>query len=316
MTRKSIVINNENIAPGDSVTLKLPVGRIPSGTRINIHAHVFRSPNPGPTMLVMGGVHGDEINGVETVRRAIANNYFDNLLSGTIIAIPLLNIHGFINFSRDTPDGKDVNRSFPGSMNGSLSSRVARTLTKKILPHIDLAIDYHTGGASRYNYPQVRYSLGHKESKALAETFAAPYIIANKPIPKSFRKAALDKGVPVLTFEGGESIRYDGFSIKKGLDGLLRVMKLKGMVEEAPEAKECIHFTKTSWVRANHSGLFMWTQSSGAKVSLDEPLGVINNPNGRDSYKVYAKHDGYLIGHNNASVVGLGDALFHIGHTD
>jgi len=316
MSRKDMVINNKTIALGESTMLKLPVGRIPSGTRIAIHTHVFRSKKPGPTILVMGGVHGDEINGVEIVRRAIVNNYFDNLLCGTVIAIPLLNIHGFINFSRDTPDGKDVNRSFPGSTVGSLSSRVARTLTKKILPHIDLAIDYHTGGASRYNYPQVRYSLGHKESLKLAEAFAAPYIIANKPIPKSFRKVALDKGVPVLTFEGGESIRYDGFSIKKGLDGLRRVMKLKGMVAKAPAAKECIHFTKTSWVRANNSGLFMWTQASGAKVSLDEPLGVINDPNGRDSFKVYSKHDGYLIGHNNASVVGLGDALFNIGRMD
>lgn len=296
--------------------LKFPVGRIPSGTRIGIHAHVFRSKQPGPTMLVMGGVHGDEINGVEIVRRAIVDKMFDNLKCGTVIAIPLLNIHGFINFSRDTPDGKDVNRSFPGSSVGSLSSRVARTLTKQILPHLDFAVDFHTGGASRYNYPQVRYSAGHAPSRELAETFAAPYTIAGKPIPRSFRKAALDKGVPVLTFEGGESIRYDGYSIQKGLDGLRRLMKLKDMSDEAPDPASTIHFTKTSWVRASHSGLFMWTQRSGARVSLDEPLGVINDPNGRDSFKVYAKHDGYLIGHNNASVVSLGDALFHIGYTD
>ena len=308
-----MVINNQEIGLGETKVLKIKVGRIPSGTKIAMNVHVFRAEQPGPTLLVTGGLHGDEINGVETVRRAIVRKHFSNLKKGTVIAIPLLNIYGFINFSRDTPDGKDVNRSFPGNMNGSLSSRVARIVTKKILPHVDFGIDYHTGGATRYNYPQIRYSKGHAPSKELAEAFAAPYLIESRPISKSFRKVALESNVPVIVFEGGESLRYDGLSIEKGINGLRRVMKMKGMIDHAPEPNPSLHFNRTTWVRAERSGLFIWYQQSGDRVSVGEPLGIINDPNGLESVTVFSKKEGYLIGHNNASVVSLGDALFHIG---
>jgi len=290
------------------------VARLPSGTVINLRVQIYRSKNPGPTMLVMAGVHGDEINGVEIVRESIEEKYFDNLKAGSVIVIPLLNVYGFINYSRDASEGKDVNRSFPGSMSGSLASRVASTLTKKILPLVDFGIDFHTGGSSRYNYPQIRYSSGDQQAATLAKAFAAPYTIEKPSISKTLRKSAQGLGIPILVYEGGESLRFDGFSIQKGKEGLMRLLIDQGIKSGKLEKVEGVkQFNKSSWVRADRAGLFKWSQSSGSKVSVGEIIGTISDPYGEFTVKIKAKHTGYLIGHNNAPVVNQGDALFHIG---
>ena len=236
-----IIIDNETIMPGEDRIVRISVGRIPSDNRIYVYAHVYRSINPGPVLLVQGGVHGDEIKGVEIVRRAIEEKYFSKIKCGTVIAIPLLNIYGFINFSRDVPDGKDVNRSFPGSLLGSLASRVARVLTKKILPYVNLAIDYHTGGSSRYNYPQIRYSKTDKKAEELAKIFGAPFLVEKPYITKSFRKSAKDMNIPAIVFEGGESVRLDGLSIENGLKGMRRVMSALHMTDEKQIGTQIAH---------------------------------------------------------------------------
>ena len=307
-------INGTVIPKGTNEHIKIDVGRLPSGTKINLHLHIFRAKKKGPTMLVMGGVHGDEINGVEIVRQACVQNYFEKLDAGSVIAIPLLNIYGFINFSRDTPDGKDVNRSFPGTTTGSLSSKVARTITKKILPLVDFGVDFHTGGASRYNYPQIRFTKGDAASLELANAFGAPYQIEGTPPSKSLRKVAVAAGKPIIVYEGGESLRFDGYSIQKGLEGLQRVMHFKGLKKTKLPATQSINFTKTTWIRATSAGLFRWFKSSGQYVDEGEKLGVINDPYGHMEYLIVAKKSGYIVGHNNAPVVSLGDALFHIGY--
>ena len=204
---KEFILNKKKILPGKNEVIKLNVARLPSGTVINLRAHVFRSENPGPTMLVMGGVHGDEINGIEIVRRTISSGLFKNLNKGNVIAIPLLNVYGFINYSRDASEGKDVNRTFPGNMSGSLASRVAGTLTKKVLPVVDFAVDYHTGGGARYNYPQLRYTNKDPKSVEMAKAFAAPYLVQKPAIDKSLRKVMVMQGKPLLVFEGGEALR-------------------------------------------------------------------------------------------------------------
>ncbi|MCB0705479.1 MAG: succinylglutamate desuccinylase/aspartoacylase family protein [Saprospiraceae bacterium] len=308
-----MVISGTTIEPGCNEIIRLTVGRLPSDTRIYIRAHVFRSTEPGPTILAMAGVHGDEINGVEIVRRLIANGTLEHLKRGTVIAIPLLNIYGFINFSREVPDGKDVNRSFPGHSTGSLASRVANAITKKILPSVDFGVDFHTGGSNNYNYPQIRYSKGDAASKKLAETFSPPYLLANRPIPKSLRKAGLDLGKPILTYEGGENLRFDGFAIEKGLEGMMRILKSENMLEADIPPCTSITFEKTTWIRASRAGLFRWSKRSGNRICKGECLGVINDPYGLEEIPVLARHDGYIIGHNNAPVVSTGDALFHVG---
>jgi uncharacterized protein len=309
-------LNGKKIDPGQNEVVRLNVARLPSGTVISIRMHVFRSVNPGLTILIMGGVHGDEINGVEIVRRAIGGKYFDNLKAGTVIAVPLLNVYGFINFSRDVSEGKDVNRSFPGTSSGSLASRVAHAVTKIILPLVDFGIDFHTGGSSRYNFPQVRFTTGDPKAEAIARAFAPPYLIRQDNNEATLRKQAHSMNKPIVVFEGGESLRLDGFSIDRALSGIKRVLHQQGMLAEAPPAalSQSILFNKTTWVRANLSGLFEWMQQSGCKVSIGEPLGIIRDPYGESEEIIKASKEGYIIGHNNAPVVSVGDALFHIGY--
>jgi predicted deacylase len=315
MDTEILNIDNQLVERGEYKSIKILVGRLPSDTRIYIQAHVYRSMNPGPVVLCLGGVHGDEINGVEIIRKSIEKGFFENLERGTVIAIPLLNIFGFINFSRDVPDGKDVNRSFPGSTSGSLASRTARTLTKKILPHVDYALDFHTGGSSRYNYPQIRYTKNDNRSFELAKAFDAPIVVEKPLIKNSFRKIATDQKIPVVVFEAGESIRLDGFSIEKGIEGIKNVMYYLEMTDKHYRTeKDNILVKKTTWLRAPYSGLFIWTKDSGKWITKSEPIGVIKDPFGLKSINVLASRDGIIIGHNNASVVNQGDALFHIGY--
>lgn len=308
------IINNATVLPGESALIKLDVGRIPSGTKISIDAHVFRGIQEGPTVLILGGVHGDEINGVEIIRRCLEGEIFEGVMRGTIIAIPIVNIFGFINFSREVPDGKDINRSFPGSLSGSLASRVASRLTKKILPLADFVIDLHTGGSSRFNFPQIRYYKNDNLAFELGKQFGAPFLIQKPFIPKSLRKTAFEMKIPVIVFEAGESLRFDGFSIDIGIRGIQRILSGAQMIasEVNLDVLPIQHVKKTSWIRASDSGLFIWTKSSGQKISKGEPIGHIKDPQGLKSVSVLATKDGYIIGHNNASVVNQGDALFHL----
>lgn len=311
-----IIIDNESIFPGECSMVRMNVARLPSDTKISIAAHVFRSKNPGPCILLLGGVHGDEINGIEIVRKSLEEEIFTNLDRGSVIAIPLLNVFGFINFSREVPDGKDVNRSFPGTSRGSLASRVANTLTKKILPYVDIAMDFHTGGASRFNFPQVRYSRLDKVAEELAMVFGTKFIIQKPVIPKSFRKTARLNNIPTLIFEGGESVRLNGHAISVGLQGMKRVFAHLEMTHQPTfnNNTQSIIVKKTSWLRAPYSGIFIWSKCSGNYVNKGEPLGVLKDAYGNKSITVSASKDGYIIGHSNASVVNQGDALFHIGY--
>jgi len=314
---KDLIIDKQVFKPGEKGVVKLSVGRLPSNTKITLNAHVFRGLKDGPTSLILAGVHGDEINGIEILRRLLSENLLDNIIRGTIIVIPLLNIYGFINFNRYVPDGKDVNRSFPGTLNGSLASRLARNLTKYIVPQCDYIFDFHTGGDSRYNFPQIRYSALDKKAEALAKKFNPPFIIQSGLIPKSLRKFARDLQIPTLVYEGGESVRLDGTAITQGLNGLKRCLIYLKYINSVPLIQpdyKSIVIKKTSWLRATSSGIFLWSQQSGTKVYKGKKLGSINDPYGKNSVSIVAKRDGYIIGHNNASVVNQGDALFHIGY--
>ncbi len=307
-------IGEIEVLPGQSKVANLGVGKIPTGNNIFIHAHVYRSKVDGPTILLSGGMHGDEVNGVEVVRRMIVEKLFDKLKCGTVIATPLLNVYGFINFSRAVPDGKDVNRSFPGIVNGSLASRVARTINNELLPLIDLGIDYHCGGENRYNYPQIRCTKKDKEAYDLAKIFGAPFLLKMNLIRGSMRKIAHLDGIPILIYEGGESLRLDEFSIKEAIAGTRRVLHSLGMIdaeniEKAHDSKIC---DKTSWIRAATGGIFFCRIKSGNFVKKGDVLGEVCDPYGTLKKKILAKRDGYIIGHNNTPVVYPGDALFHI----
>lgn len=308
-------IGQYKIQPGENKEINLYVGALPTGTGVFVKSHIFRSKNPGPVMLVLAGMHGDEVNGIEIVRQAIFSGLFDELISGTVIAIPVLNIYGFMNFSRYVPDGKDVNRSFPGSANGSLASRVASMMTKKILPLVDFGIDFHTGGDSRFNFPQVRYTLKSEEARTLAELFNPPVLLEKRTIAKTFRAEARSRDIPVIVYEGGESLRLDGHSIEIGMDGIKHILQAKGMIpSEFKYGPRFQDFKKSTWIRAHQSGMFIWSEGSGRSVKKGDPLGYIYNPNGTEKTTVKAHKAGYLIAHNNIPVVNIGDALFNLAY--
>jgi predicted deacylase len=313
---ETLIIDKEPIQPGVMQTIRINAGKLPSDNRINVFAHVLHTNVKGPSLLVLGGVHGNEINGIEIVRRSLEQQLYQDIHCGTVIVIPLLNVFGFINFRRDVPDGKDVNRSFPGHANGSLASRIARILTKKILPHTDLALDYHTGGDARYNFPHVRYTKSDKIAQMAAHHMGVKYLVEQPMIAHSFRKAAHDMKVPAVVFEGGESIRMDQEVVEAGINSIKYMLKALGMAEHLkinrPTTQYVIH--KNNWIRANAPGLFIRHTDAGNYVHKGEKIGEIKDPYGTKSTDVISNYAGHIIGHNNASVVSLGEALFHVGY--
>lgn len=299
--------------PGEEAKIQVNIARLPSHSPIDLHITVARSEIDGPTLLLSGGMHGDEINGTEIVRRIIEKDQHIPRV-GTVICIPIINMFGFIHFSRYVPDGKDVNRSFPGNKNGSLAARVAYYLTKDIIPKIDVGLDFHTGGADRTNYPQVRCVMKEPRNKQIAEVFQPSFILNSPFRPKSMRQTAAKMSKHILVYEGGESGRFDEFAIQQGINGALRVMKHLGMRERAPEAP---HVTKiinnSSWIRAKTSGVFLTLVPYGAEVEKNQVIGHVSDPFGGSKIKIKSPVSGYVIGLNNNPIVHQGDALMHIG---
>jgi len=306
-------INGVYIPEGTTKKIEVNIAKLPSHSAIDISITVARSTKPGPVLLLSGGLHGDEINGSEIVRRLIDNDQHIPDI-GTIICIPIINVYGFIHFSRYVPDGKDVNRSFPGNRNGSLASRVAYYLTKDILPIIDYGIDFHTGGADRTNYPQLRCMMKDELNTSLAAIFHAPFTLDSKFRPKSFRQTANRFGKRILVYEGGESSRFDEYAIQEGMNGALRIMHYLGMTSENPiPPYENFIINSSSWVRSKKSGVFLTSVKSGQRVKKNQVLGTINDPFGGFKNKITATASGFVIGLNNNPIVHQGDALIHIG---
>ncbi len=311
-----MIINDVEIKPGETRSIEVNIAKLPSHSSIDISITVSCAEEPGPVLLLSGGLHGDEINGIEIVRRIIEKEY--NIpVKGTIICIPIINVFGFIHFSRNVPDGKDVNRSFPGNKNGSLASRVANYLMKDVIPKIDYGIDFHTGGADRTNFPQTRGFFNKNKVLELAEVFHAPFTLHSKYRPKSIRQAAAKLGKTILVYEGGESSRFDEFAIQHGIDGALRVMKHLGMIDlklEKPDF-ESVYVSHSTWVRARASGLFQTLVESGERVQARQILGNITDPFGDFTVPVKSPQSGYIIGLNNNPIIHQGDAIMHIGIT-
>lgn len=316
LENKTITIHGETVQPGEAKWIKIPIDRLPTGTLIDIPIYVYNAKKAGPTMLVQGGLHGDEINGVEIIRRMLFEDLY-KVNIGAVIILPLLNIFGFIHFSRQVPDGKDVNRSFPGVQNGSLASRIAYQVTNEVLPQVDFGIDLHTGGAQRNNHPQVRFTENFLESKTLAQVFNAPFYFATSLIEKSFRKTAYNNKIPIIVYEGGESMRFDEYAIKEGIQGVLNVMKYVGMIDKIDpmlierEASELL--TEHKWLRAPTAGMFVPQVLNGSSIEKDEILGFVTDTYANYCEEIKAPYDGYVFCINNQAVVNLGDALFHVG---
>ncbi len=308
-----VEIRGQKVELGEDRLIKIKIDRLPTGTVIEIPIYVFNGKEEGPTILLQAGLHGDEVNGIELVRKMLAKNQF-NIKKGCVIVVPLLNVFGFLHFSRDV-HGKDVNRSFPGSKRGSLASRIAYVLMREIVNNIDFGIDIHTGANQRSNYPQIRYTPDNKEGKKLADIFNAPYQFASKLIPKSFRKEGHKHNIPIIVYEGGEALRLDKFSIKKGIEGILNILEHFEMIDKREEKLETItiELSQRRWMRAKIAGMFNIRVKNGEKVTKGQTLGYITDTYGESTIRVKSPHDGYIIAINNFPVISRGEAIFHIG---
>ncbi len=292
----------------------MDIAKLPTRTHIEIPVFINRAKKEGPFLLLLAGLHGDEVNGVEILRRMIRAGYHKPA-AGAILCIPIMNVFGFINQSREVPDGRDLNRVFPGSAHGSMASRIAWTLLHEIIEHVDYALDFHTGGASRANFPQVRCVLEDEESRELADIFNPPFVVASKYLDKSLRKTARAIGKSVLLYEGGESLRLNEYAVQQGVEGALRVLHHLGLRSDSPLAdKPPVLLKKTTWVRAKLSGMYRATVQNGTYVEKGAVLGTITDPYGEFEKKVNAPVSGYIICINYHPLVNQGEALINIGY--
>jgi len=310
---KELIIADQSIRPGEFKEININIARLPSRTQIDTPIYIYRAPEEGPVLALTAGMHGDEINGMEIVRRIIDLGY-NKVKKGTVLCMPVINVYGFLNYSREVPDGKDINRSFPGSKTGSLAARVAYHMTHDIIPFIDYGVDFHTGGAMRTNYPQVRCVMQEEKNAELAAAFNAPFTIDSPFRPHSLRQTAAKKGKNIIVYEGGESVRFDQFAIEEGVNGTLRLMKHLGMIDSAPEQKaENKIIWNSSWARARTAGLFQNAVQCGELIQKNQIVGTLTDPFGEFKEQIKSPSTGYVVGLNNNPVVNAGDALLHIG---
>ncbi|WP_353776972.1 succinylglutamate desuccinylase/aspartoacylase family protein [Winogradskyella sp. 3972H.M.0a.05] len=316
MSEKEILeILGEKVALGERKTVSFNVAKLHTQNTIDVPVIIERSKKPGPTVLITAGIHGDEVNGIEIVRQIIAKG-INKPKRGTIICIPVINVFGFIQMDREFPDGRDLNRVFPGSKEGSLASRVAHKLIKEIVPHVDLIMDFHTGGADRFNAAQIRIIKGEVILDELAEVFGAPFVLYSKNLNKSFRNTCYKLGIPMLLFEGGKSFHIDPNVTNTGVNGAKRVLNhldmLSNKFKVSKPKKKCVFISSSKWIRANRSGMFKPSVKINSRVKKGDPIGNITDPYGSPSFPVKAPNDGYIFNINESPIVYQGDAIFHI----
>lgn len=312
---KKIVILGKEILPGKGAQLNLDVAKLHTTTPILVPVIIERAKVDGPTVLLMAGMHGDEINGVEIIRRVIRKG-FNKPQIGTIICLPVFNIFGFLNLKRELPDGRDLNRSFPGSESGSLASQFAFHFMKEIAPHVDYVIDFHTGSAQRNNFPQIRCVLDNEESVELARIFNPPYILNSSYISKTIRESISKLDKKMLLFEGGKTNSIEEFIVEEGLNGVKRFLSHMGMRTfkiDLSKDRTPVVLSESRWMRSPNSGMFQALVKNGARVNKGEVIGIVTDPYGKIERKVKANSEGYIICLNESPVVYKGDAIFHIG---
>ncbi|TVZ52596.1 succinylglutamate desuccinylase/aspartoacylase family protein [Dokdonia sp. Hel_I_53] len=309
-----LTLLGERILPGKRATVNFNLAKLYTTAAVEVPIIVERSKKPGPVILITSGIHGDEINGVEIVRQLIAKK-INRPKIGTVICIPVVNIFGFLDMKRAFPDGRDLNRVFPGNPRGSLASRFAYQFVKKILPVADICMDFHTGGASRFNVAQVRIDPSDFTSTQYAKVFNAPFTLHSKTISKSYRATCSRLGKPILLFEGGKSKVSDKDIARQGVFGAMRVFAHLGMLADdfkVPEAQApSVLVEATQWLRAKYSGLLHTKVNCGEYVNVGQHLATITDPYGKFRHLVIAKNAGYLINVNEASLVYQGDAIFN-----
>lgn len=315
MRNEPFSINGTTIKPDSRVTIDVAVPKLYTHTQITMPVHVIRGKKDGPRLFICAAIHGDEINGVEIIRRLL-NHKALKKISGTLLAVPIVNVYGMIHRSRYLPDRRDLNRSFPGSETGSLAARLAYLFMHEIVLQCTHGIDIHTGSQHRVNFPQIRANLDDEETERLARVFGVPVLLNSTMRDGSMRQSAADEGIPMLLYEAGEALRFDEVSIRAGLEGIVNVMRALGMLpplaRKTKKTAEPFVARSSSWVRAPQSGMLRTLVALGAHVSSGQLLGIVNDPFGEKEHEVVAQSSGVIIGRMNLPLVNEGDALFHI----
>ena len=311
--QKRFQIGDISVAPGSRATVDLPLSVLSNHTPVTIPVQVVHGRRPGKRLFVSAAIHGDEINGVEIIRRLLRLAAIRRL-RGTLLAVPVVNAFGFIGQTRYLPDRRDLNRCFPGSANGSLAAQVAHLFMTEIVARCTHGIDLHTGSNHRVNLPQIRGDLKEPEVKRLAMSFGAPAVLNAQTRSGSLRSEAGSAGIPVLLYEAGEASRFDETAIRTGLRGVVRVLAALGMIrhDEKRSATEPFISHASAWERAPAGGILRTPCHLGTVVEKGDHLGVVADPFGESEAVVEARYSGVLIGRTNLPVVNQGDALFHI----
>lgn len=315
MARKPFELAGETVTPGTRARIHLPVADLYTKTGVTMPITVIHGKRDGPALFVCGAIHGDEINGVEIIRRLLKLPALKRL-RGTLVAAPVVNVFGFANHARYLPDRRDLNRSFPGSNQGSLAARLADLFMREIVSKCTHGIDLHTGAIHRPNFPHIRAFLGDDEILTLAKVFNTPVILDTDLLAGSLREASTAAGAPVLVYEAGEALRYDEPAIRYGVRGIVNVMRHIGMLGQKPSRGrvfESIILRNGQWVRAPESGILQRFVRVGAHVAKGQRLGIVADPFGENEVEVTAEEDGVILGMINIPLVYEGDALFHLG---
>ena len=308
-----IRIGGITVGPGQRRRLEIPVARLPTETWLSLPVEVLNGARPGPRLWLSAAVHGDELNGVEIISQVVAR-LDPGTLRGTLVAVPIVNVFGFINQSRYLPDRRDLNRSFPGSARGSLASGLAHLFMSEVVSQCTHGIDLHTGSQYRVNLPQIRANLQDPETRRFAEAFKPPVIIDARTRDGSLREAAAKRGIPVLLYEAGEPLRFDPQAIKLGVEGVFRVMAALRMCKRMVTKKRppATQFAGTTWLRARRSGILHLEVELGQSVRKRQPLGSIADAFGGTSVFVRSPEDGVVIGHTTNPLVNRGDAVANL----
>ena len=309
-----LVIGDTEIRPGERANVDLPVADLYTSTSLSMPVKVIRGRLPGPVLFVSAAIHGDELNGVEIIRRLLKLKALRSI-RGTLIAIPVVNVHGFLDQSRYLPDRRDLNRSFPGSAKGSIAARLANLFLKEIVAKADAGVDLHTGAVHRSNLPQIRANLDDPGTLEIATAFGAPVVIDSNTRDGSLRACAAKRGMPILIYEAGEALRFDETGIKTGLRGVLNVMRNMKMLPAARGKSRVspVVARSTRWIRAGASGIVSGKVKLGSTVSKGEMMAMISDPLGNEEYRVIAPSDGIVIGRTNLPLAHEGDALCNLG---
>ena len=316
--RASVILAGSEIKPGQQTTVHVPVARLYTHTEMTMPVHVIHGRKEGPRLFVSAAIHGDEIIGTEIIRRLMKLKKIKKL-RGTLFAVPVVNVYGFLQQSRYSPDRRDLNRFFPGSEKGSLTSQLADIFMDEIVNNSTHGIDLHAGSNHRTNLPQVRANTADPDTRRMAEAFRVPVVINASIRDGSLRHALAEKGIPFLIYEAGEALRFDEVSIRAGIRGILSVMESIGMLRRSRARKTVIEpliADATTWIRSPASGILHMNVPLGARVGENKKIGKIADPFSDHEVAIKSPVSGMVIGRLNLPLVHQGDAVIHIARID